>query len=90
MGEPTREHPARRMVEAKAEAGVIVLQVSMLTGRTTEQKAELISRLSEEAARHLGYPLDEVRVLIYEIAADDWGIGGRSVEERKQDAGNAG
>lgn len=69
---------------------MIVLQVSMLAGRTAEQKAELIRRLSEEAARHLGYPLDEVRVLLYEIAADNWGIGGRTVEERERDAGNAG
>ena len=62
---------------------MLVLKVTMLQGRTAEQKAELIRRLTEAAAEHLDWPAGEIRVVIYEVGRDDWGIGGRSVSERE-------
>ena len=64
---------------------MFVIKVTMMGGRTAEQKAELIHRLSAAAARRLDWPLDDVRVIIYELAKDDWGIAGRSVTERERD-----
>ncbi len=67
-------------------AALLVLQVTMLTGRTAEQKAGLIRELSAVAARHFDHPPADVRTIIYDVSGDDWGIGGRAVTEREGDA----
>ena len=63
---------------------MLVVKVTMMARRTAEQKAELIRRLSAAATRHLDWPLDDVRVIIYEVSKDDRGIAGRSVTERER------
>jgi len=60
---------------------MIVLKMTMMAGRTFEQKAELIRRLSEAAANHLNKPLSDVRFVLYEVPHTNWGIGGRTVTE---------
>lgn len=56
---------------------MLVLKVTMLEGRTQEQKSELIRRLTEAAARHLNEPASEIRVIIYEVPPTNWGAGGK-------------
>ena len=51
-----------------------------------EQKDALIRRLSEAAADELGWPLEEVRVAIYEVSKNDWGIAGESVAKKESEA----
>lgn len=63
---------------------MLVLKVSMLEGRSAEQKAELIRRLTESAAQHLGEPAESIRVLIYELSPQNWGAGGITIEMRDQ------
>lgn len=53
-----------------------LIQVTMVEGRTTEQKHALIRELSATMANTLEVPLERIRVAIYEISPDDWGIGG--------------
>ena len=53
-----------------------MIQVTMLEGRTVEQKHALIREVSEAAARAVDVPVERIRVAIYEVSADDWGIGG--------------
>jgi 4-oxalocrotonate tautomerase len=60
--------------------------MTMMEGRSVEQKEELIGRLSEAGSRHLGWPLEEVRMVIYEVQKEEWGIAGRSVAEREREA----
>lgn len=62
---------------------MLLLKITMLEGRTTGQKAELIRRLTASAARHLGWPAEEIRVIIYEVGRDEWGSGGRTMAERE-------
>jgi 4-oxalocrotonate tautomerase len=52
------------------------LQVTLLEGRTVEQKHDLIRRLTDATAEALGGDPGRIRVAIYEVSADDWGIGG--------------
>ena len=52
------------------------LQVTILEGRTVEQKHDLIRRLTDATAEALGGDPGRIRVAIYEVSADDWGIGG--------------
>ena len=53
-----------------------LIQVTMVQGRTTEQKHALIRSLSASMAEALDVPLERIRVAIYEVTADEWGIGG--------------
>ena len=52
------------------------IQVTILEGRTVEQKHDLIRRLSDATAEALGGDPSRIRVAIYEVSSDDWGIGG--------------
>lgn len=61
---------------------MLLLKVTMLEGRTAAQKAALIRRLTEAAATHLGWPAEEIRVIIYEVGREEWGAGGRTLAER--------
>ena len=67
---------------------MLVLKVTMAEGRTIEQKEALIAWLWQAAASHLGWPLEEVRVAIYEVGEHEWGIGGRSIAARRNNVLN--
>ena len=54
---------------------MLVMKVTMVEGRTPEQKAQLMERLTR-AARHLGWPEEQVRLIIYEVPKAHWAIGG--------------
>ncbi|MBI1376481.1 MAG: 4-oxalocrotonate tautomerase [Frankiales bacterium] len=53
-----------------------LIQVTMVEGRTVEQKHALISGLTDAMAEATGTPRDRIRVAIYEITGEDWGVGG--------------
>lgn len=53
------------------------VQVTMVAGRTAEQKHALIAQVSAAVASALDTPVERVRVAIYEVTADEWGIGGQ-------------
>lgn len=53
-----------------------VIQVTMSSGRTVEQKRELVRILTMETARILGTKEDSVRVLLYEVSGENWGNAG--------------
>ena len=52
------------------------VQVTMVSGRTAEQKHALIAQVSAAVASALDTPVERVRVAIYEVSGDEWGIGG--------------
>lgn len=68
---------------------MLLLKVTMLEGRTAEQKAALIRRLTAAASQHLGWPAEEIRVVIYEVGRGEWGSGGRTMAEREGGEGDA-
>lgn len=53
-----------------------LVQVTMVRGRTVEQKHALIASVSAAVAESLSTPIEQVRVTIYEVGPDEWGIGG--------------
>ena len=57
------------------------IQVTLLEGRSVEQKHDLIRRLTEATAEAVGGDPQRIRVALYEVSADDWGIGGVPVSE---------
>lgn len=53
-----------------------VIQITMSVGRSVEQKRELVSVLTKEIARILVAKEESIRVLIYEVTAENWGNAG--------------
>lgn len=51
----------------------------------TEQKAELIQGVTELLGRVLGKNPETTVVVIDEVDTDNWGIGGKSVSERRKE-----
>ncbi|WP_448336737.1 tautomerase family protein [Chloroflexus aurantiacus] len=65
---------------------MLVLRITMLEGRSTEQKAELARALSAAAAAAFDVPLAEVRLIIQEVPPTHWTVGGLSMAELRQQA----
>jgi len=58
-----------------------LVQISMLPGRTSEQKRALLAEVTEAVVRTCKVSPEQVRVLISEIAAEHWAVGGVSRAE---------
>ncbi|QPT38658.1 tautomerase family protein [Neisseria cinerea] len=52
---------------------------------STEQKEELIQGVTELLGRVLGKNPETTVVVIDEVDTDNWGIGGKSVSERRKE-----
>lgn len=52
------------------------VQVTLVEGRSMQQKHALIAAVTEAIVTSLNTPADRVRVAIYEVSQDEWGIGG--------------
>ena len=53
-----------------------LIQVTLIEGRPMEAKAELIRTLTEAAVASLNAPRESVRVIVQEVPAAHWGVGG--------------
>lgn len=59
-----------------------LIQVSILEGRSSEVKKELIKEVTDAVVRTLGANPEVVRVLLYEMPKEHWGVGGVSKAEQ--------
>jgi 4-oxalocrotonate tautomerase len=65
-----------------------LVQISMLPGRSPEQKRALLAEVTDAVVRTCKVPPETVRVLISEIAAEHWAVGGVSraeIDARKKE-----
>jgi 4-oxalocrotonate tautomerase len=53
-----------------------LVQVTMLEGRTPEQKRALHAEVTEAVIRALGVKPESIRTVIYEVPAAHWAVGG--------------
>jgi 4-oxalocrotonate tautomerase len=53
-----------------------LVQVTMIEGRSDEQKQALHREVAEAVHRTVGAPLEAIRVVVYEIPAGHWSVGG--------------
>jgi 4-oxalocrotonate tautomerase len=72
------------LYQSQDEKIMLILRLSMIAGRSEEARADLLCCLSEAASHHLDFPLDKIRMLIYEVPATNWGVGGISMAERQR------
>ncbi|MDF1802075.1 2-hydroxymuconate tautomerase [Thalassovita sp.] len=54
-----------------------LIEVTMIEGRSAEQKATLIAKLTDAAVEAVGAPIETVRVCIREIPGENWGVAGK-------------
>ncbi|WP_321803411.1 4-oxalocrotonate tautomerase [Burkholderia sp. BCC1988] len=53
-----------------------LIQVTLIEGRAMEAKVALIEGLTDAAIVALDAPRESVRVIIQEVPASHWGVGG--------------
>ena len=58
-----------------------LVQISMLPGRSAQQKRALLAEVTEAVVRTCKVAPDAVRVLITEIPAEHWAVAGGSRAE---------
>jgi len=63
---------------------VPLVQVTMVEGRSPEQKRALLEKLTDAVVETLGAKRETVRVILYEVPKAHWGVGG--VSKAEQDA----
>ncbi|MCK4943029.1 MAG: 2-hydroxymuconate tautomerase family protein [Candidatus Aminicenantes bacterium] len=61
-----------------------IVTIQMLEGRDSEQKKELIKKVTESITSTLQIPLERVRVIINEMAFENYGIAGLPVLEYRK------
>lgn len=53
-----------------------LIDVTLIEGRTPEKKKALIKALTDAVEQSIGAPRDSVRVILREVPAAHWGVGG--------------
>ena len=61
-----------------------IVTIQMLEGRDSEQKKELIKKVTESITSTLQIPLERVRVIIKEMTFENYGIAGLPVLEYRK------
>ena len=56
-------------------------QIYLLEGRSEEQKAAVIEKVTEALCEAVGAPKENVRVWIQDVPKTNWGIAGKSAKE---------
>jgi 4-oxalocrotonate tautomerase len=55
-----------------------IARISIMEGRTDEQKAALIAAVTEAIHQSVAAPYENIRVLLDEVPRSQWGIGGKT------------
>ena len=58
-----------------------VIEVKMWEGRTTEQKEELIKRLTDAIVETCGTKKGHVSVIIHDVKKENWGLHGEQASK---------
>ena len=56
-------------------------QILLVEGRTDEQKAAVIEKVTDALVEAVGAPRENVRVWILEVPKTQWGIAGKTVKQ---------
>lgn len=59
------------------------IDVTIAEGRTPQQVRNLIHQLTAAAARSLDAPLENIRVVVREVAETHWAAGDVTIAERR-------
>ncbi|HEV7342057.1 4-oxalocrotonate tautomerase [Sphingopyxis sp. H038] len=60
-----------------------IIEVTLLEGRTPEAKEALVAALTDAAVSAVGAPIESVRVILREVPAAHFAVGGQSFAARR-------
>lgn len=61
----------------------LIIEVSMISGRTTETKKDYIRALIRSLNEQCGIPVNDIEITLLESPQENWGIRGLPVDELK-------
>jgi 4-oxalocrotonate tautomerase len=61
-----------------------IIEMHLMTGRTTDQKRRVMKAVAQAAAQALDVSVDTVRILITEHQLDEFSVAGVSAAERRE------
>ncbi|NHI00984.1 2-hydroxymuconate tautomerase [Oceanimonas sp. MB9] len=61
-----------------------ILNIALIEGRSNEQKEALISEVTDACVRALDVKPETVRILLQDIATQDFGVAGESVRSKRE------
>jgi 4-oxalocrotonate tautomerase len=64
-----------------------IIEVTLVEGRSPEKKEALVEALTDAVERAIAAPRESVRVILREIPAAHFAVGGVSFERRRREAG---
>jgi 4-oxalocrotonate tautomerase len=76
-------------MNCRKEAPMPIIRIELIEGRTPELKQELIRSVTAAVATTLAVQPAQVRVLLYELPPEHWGVGGQSKAAQAQGDGVA-
>ena len=59
-----------------------MIQITMLTGRTSEQKRKIAQRVTDVMVKETGTPREGVAVAFYEVAKESYARGGALISDK--------
>ncbi|MBE3593786.1 MAG: 2-hydroxymuconate tautomerase family protein [Candidatus Carbobacillus altaicus] len=66
-----------------------LIQITLLEGRTEEQKEALIEEVTLAVHRSIGAPLESIRIALYELPKSHWAVGGKTMAKRGRESSKA-
>ena len=78
--EPIRHHPERS--EGSERDAMPLVQITMLTGRTTDQKRKLAQRITDAMVEEAGAKREAVVVTFHELSKESYASGGVLVADK--------
>jgi 4-oxalocrotonate tautomerase len=71
-------------VQETAEGGLMpIIQVHFFEGRTLDQKRELVASMTDAVVKSLNVKPDDVRIILQEMARQDYAIAGVLTADKK-------
>lgn len=56
-----------------------IVEIKILEGRSSEVKRKLVKDVTGAVAQNLDVPIEKIRILLYEISAENWNVGGNPI-----------
>jgi 4-oxalocrotonate tautomerase len=62
-------------LDIKRTDGIVIIQITLASGRTVEQKKALFSSIAELLAAEQGVRQEDVSINLFEVARENWSFG---------------
>jgi len=60
-----------------------IIQVHLIKGRTVDQKRKLVTSITDAVVKSLGVKDQDVRIILQDMAKDDYAVAGVLVADKK-------